>query len=179
MRLKDQVALARRQKQLKLLKVAACVMFTVAVFAGSSEVIHWIERLYGRIYWLEAMVQEKDHQVANVQNKLEFFESAIQKTTITSYVPYLGGINGNGKVYANGEPVLPIAASRKALSNGSVKLGDYVLLIGQIKDTKGTAIKGHSFDVHAPDLATAKKIGKRSYSFVNLSAKDSPYKKMS
>ena len=103
------------------------------------------------------------------EQKLSFINFALKKTTITPYVPYLGGINGGGKFYANGEPVLPLAASRRALKNGSVAMGDYILLIGQIKDTKGSTIKDHSFDIHVPDMGVANLIGKRPALYLNLS----------
>jgi len=98
-----------------------------------------------------------------------WFNSAFALTHVTAYVPYLRGINGGGKQYANGEPVLPLAASRQALRNGTVAMGDYVLLVGQIKDMKGPSVGGHSFDIHVPDAATAAMIGNRPFKYLNLS----------
>ena len=106
----------------------------------------------------EEIVELKETGETNNQI-VKWLNKAVGKTTITSYVPYLGGINGGGKNYANGEPVLPIAASRAALKNGSLVMGDYVLLVGQIKDLKSATVEGHSFDVQSPDLKTATLIG--------------------
>jgi len=114
------------------------------------------QRLRGHISYLQ-QVGDDNAKIAN------WFNKAFSKTRITAYVPYLGGINGGGKNYANGEPVLPLAASRQALKNGSVAMGDYVILIGQIKDKKGPSIENHSFDIHVPDAETAALIGNRPY----------------
>ena len=124
-------------------------------------------RLQGQISYLK--------QVGNDNAKIaEWFNKAFSKTRITAYAPYLGGINGPGKNYANGEPVLPLAASRSALENGSVAMGDYVILVGQIKDKKGPSMLGHSFDIHVPDAETAALIGNRPYFYTKLKPGEFP-----
>ena len=124
-------------------------------------------KLQGQVSYLQAIGKDNAQLVA-------WFNKAVLKTQVTAYVPYLGGINGGGKAYANGEPVIPLAASRQALKSGTVAMGDYVLLVGQIKDTKGTSIEGHSIDIQVPDLATAMLIGKRPFKFANLSRRPVP-----
>lgn len=127
-----------------------------------SELIAERSNYQGQITYLQAIGAD-NAKFAN------WFNHAFSKTRVTSYVPYLGGINGGGKVYANGEPVLPLAASRAALKSGSVRMGDFVLLVGQIKDTKGPSILGHSFDIHVPDMAAARMFGSSNFKWANLS----------
>ena len=174
---KSQLQPVKKPFNLKLWSILiVTVVMLVSIITGSTII-------QNRILYLEQDRAQLKGEVIRLQLKgdenariVEWFNRAIQKTDITAYVPYLGGINGGGKVYANGEPVLPLAASRQALKNGSVVMGDYVLLIGQIKDKKGEEILGHSFDVQTPDMDTARIIAKRPFSYVNLSSKGSPFR---
>jgi hypothetical protein len=161
-----------------ILKSITLPALVVLVATASVSVVKHISTLRAQRDMLKSQLQDQVRLQADNTMKVAFFESALRKTVITSYVPQLGGINGGGKVYANGEPVIPIAASRKALKSGSVRMGDFVLLVGQIKDTKGEGTTEHSFDVQAPSAEIASMIGKRPYTFVNLSSKGSPYSKM-
>lgn len=158
------------------LKSFFLLLLVVATSFGAYKTVSYIGSLKTQVSVLTHQQQEHIKLQAENTAKVAFFESALRKTVITPYIPQLGGINGGGKCYANGEPVISIAASRKALKTGSVAMGDYVLLVGQIKDTKGEVIKDHSFDIQVPSMDVAKIIAKRPFNYVNLSKGDSPYK---
>lgn len=158
-----------------LLKSLAIVFLLALISVSAHKMVQYVSGLRAQTAMLKSQLQDQVKLQADNTAKVAFFESTLRKTIITPYVPQLGGINGGGKFYANGETVIPIAASRAALKTGSVRMGDFVLLVGQIKDKKGESITDHSFDIQVPNMDVARVIAKRPYTFVNLSGKGSPY----